>query len=101
MRKLILGLLLVLGTSTALLADYRGRDDHAWRDEHRQADDRGWRYDRGSVDDRASADDPAPADDSDTDFARVPEIDPTAGMAAIALIAGTVLVLRGRRPKKA
>jgi hypothetical protein len=54
MRKLIAVMLLILGTSTVLMA--------------------------GTI-------------------LTVPEIDPTTGMAAIALLAGSVLVIRGRRKK--
>ena len=32
-------------------------------------------------------------------FLKVPEIDPTTGMTAFALVAGAVLIIRGRRKK--
>lgn len=108
MRKAILGTLFVLGTSTVLMAG--AQDGRIWHDDHRGAENRDWRFDRGAVNtpgntatstnSSTSTDDSVVSDD-DSDFARVPEIDPTAGMSALALIAGAVLVLRGRRTKKA
>jgi hypothetical protein len=57
MRKLIVGMLLVLGTSTVLMA--------------------------GVI----------------TSPPTTPEIDPTTGVAAMALLAGAALIIRGRREK--
>lgn len=74
MLKLMAATLLVLATSTALMADH----GHKWWE---------WGWGSGDHDGEWGSGHRDPA----------PEIDPTTGIAAVALLAGGALIVRGRR----